>query len=71
MTGESSAMPAWLRGILVCPVCHAALVDQTGPDGRAELVCAQDCDTPGTRRAYQVEDGIPVLLPDQARIVTA
>ena len=52
----------WLREILRCPQCRSTLVDsdtQAGP----ELVCtSDDCGL-----SYRVEDGIPVLLIDQAR----
>ena len=52
----------WLREILRCPKCHAELRDDTGPDG-PELVClAGECGL-----AYRIEDGIPVLLIDEAR----
>jgi len=47
-----------LADILACPRCHAALRD----DG-TELVCTSD--TCGL--AYPVQDGIPVLLVDEAR----
>jgi uncharacterized protein YbaR (Trm112 family) len=52
----------WLREILVCPNCHSALAD--GPD---ELRCTSaECGL-----VYRVEDGIPVLLIDEARKPTA
>ncbi len=76
MTGaapaESSAnVPAWLRRILRCPVGHCELIDASGPDGQPELQCVQDCGGAGQRRAYPIEDGIPVLLADEARVFTA
>ncbi len=53
----------WLRGILRCPACRSELEDGTGPDGDPELVCSDaDCGL-----AYRVDDGVPVLLADQAR----
>ena len=52
----------WLREILRCPRCRAELRDDTGPQG-PELVCVGA--TCGL--AYRVEDGIPVLLVDEAR----
>lgn len=53
----------WLREILRCPRCHTELRDATGPDGGPELVCtATECGL-----AYRVDDGIPVLLVDEAR----
>ena len=64
----SAATPAappiepWLREILRCPQCKSELVDGTGPSGH-ELQCtSQSC-----ALAYRVDDGIPVLLVDEAR----
>ncbi len=52
----------WLREILRCPACRSELVDGTGPQG-PELVCtASACGL-----AYRVDDGVPVLLVDEAR----
>lgn len=51
----------WLREILRCPSCGATLDDGTGPDGGPELLCT------GCALAYRVDDGIPVLLVDEAR----
>ncbi len=52
----------WLREILRCPACRSELVDRTGPQGR-ELVCtAATCGL-----GYRVDDGVPVLLVDEAR----
>ncbi|MDO5503367.1 MAG: hypothetical protein Q4G67_09375 [Actinomycetia bacterium] len=53
----------WLREILVCPKCHATLRDDTGPDGGPELVCEGE----GCALAYRIDDGVPVLLIDEAR----
>jgi uncharacterized protein len=53
----------WLREILRCPKCHAELRDDTGPTGGPELVCMNsECGL-----AYRIDDGIPVLLIDEAR----
>jgi uncharacterized protein len=53
----------WLREILVCPKCHAALADGVAADGSPELRCTgADCGL-----IYRIEDGIPVLLIDEAR----
>ncbi|HYN29633.1 MAG TPA: Trm112 family protein [Dermatophilaceae bacterium] len=52
----------WLREILRCPRCQAELRDDTGPGG-PELVCVSE--TCGL--AYRVDEGIPVLLVDEAR----
>lgn len=53
----------WLRDILRCPACRSELRDDTGPDGSPELVCVStECGL-----AYRVDDGVPVLLVDEAR----
>jgi uncharacterized protein YbaR (Trm112 family) len=44
--------------ILVCPVCKGPLILQRE---RAELVCSP------CRLAYPIRDGIPVMLPEEAR----
>jgi uncharacterized protein YbaR (Trm112 family) len=52
----------FLLEILVCPQCHAKLVEGGTADA-PELHCTgTDC---GLR--YEVRDGIPVLLVDEAR----
>ena len=52
------ALPAWLRDNLRCPACRSVLAD-----GAGELRCTSaEC---GLR--YRVEEGIPVLLVDEAR----
>ncbi len=58
-----TVLDPWLREILRCPACRSELVDGTGPAGRPELVCTNhDC-----ALAYRVDDGVPVLLVDEAR----
>ncbi len=47
-----------LLDILACPVCKGALQRLPATD---ELLCRVD------RLAYPVRDGIPVMLPDEAR----
>lgn len=50
-----------LLSILVCPICKGELhYDKL----RQELVCRAD------KLAYPVRDGIPVMLPDEARQVS-
>lgn len=52
-----------LLNILVCPADRGPLVLVSQPDGMGLLY------NPRLRRAYRVEDGIPVLLIDEARDV--
>ncbi|CAG7573908.1 hypothetical protein FB554_2074 [Barrientosiimonas humi] len=66
-----STIEPWLREILRCPVCHRELVDGTGPGGAPELHCTGTCAGEGQRRAYRVDDGIPVLLAEEARTFAA
>lgn len=54
-------MEPWLREILRCPACRSGLRDSLGPSGEQELACT------GCSLAYRVEEGIPVLLVDEAR----
>ena len=59
---SESTIEPWLREILRCPACRAELRDETGSDGH-ELVCTgSECGL-----AYRVDEGIPVLLVDEAR----
>jgi uncharacterized protein YbaR (Trm112 family) len=51
-------LSAELLAILVCPKCHSKLEYETTP--AEQLVCMQ------CRVAYRVEDGIPVMLIDEA-----
>lgn len=60
--GPGSHLEPWLREILRCPACRSELRDDTGPAG-PELVCTSD--TCGL--AYRIDDGVPVLLVDEAR----
>lgn len=48
--------------ILVCPVCKGPLVHQRD---RSELICSP------CRLAYPIKDGIPVMLPEEARALPA
>jgi len=45
-----------LLDILVCPLCKAKVEQQQN-----ELICAK------CKLAYKIDDGIPVMLIDQAR----
>jgi uncharacterized protein YbaR (Trm112 family) len=51
-----------LLDILVCPLCKSPLVYQKAAQ---ELICKAD------RLAYKIEDGIPVMLADEARKLSA
>lgn len=55
-------MDSKLLDILVCPLCKSPLVYRKAEQ---ELVCKAD------RLAFQVKDGIPVMLADEARKMTA
>jgi len=55
-------MDAKLLEILVCPLCKSPLVYQKAAQ---ELICKAD------RLAYKIEDGIPVMLADEARKLSA
>ena len=57
----TAAIEPWLREILRCPSCHSALLDGSSPEGAEELQCT------GCALAYRIDDGIPVLLVDEAR----
>jgi uncharacterized protein YbaR (Trm112 family) len=48
--------------ILVCPVCKGPLALQRD---RSELICSP------CRLAYPIKDGIPVMLPEEARTLPA
>ena len=52
----------WLREILRCPNCRSELTDEQGPSG-PELVCSNAA----CALAYRIDDGVPVLLVDEAR----
>lgn len=58
----STKIEPWLREILRCPACRSELRDEQGPTS-PELVCTD----PTCGLAYRVDDGIPVLLVDEAR----
>jgi len=48
--------------LLVCPICKGPL-RTSGSGNSMELVCRPD------RLAYAVRDGIPVMLPEEARLL--
>ncbi len=51
-----------LLSLLVCPVCKGAL---KWDKEKAELICRLD------GLAFQVEDEIPVMMSDKARVMSA
>lgn len=51
-----------LLEILVCPICKGSLVYDKA---NQELICKAD------RLAYPVRDDIPVMLEDEARVLSA
>jgi uncharacterized protein YbaR (Trm112 family) len=53
-----------LLDLLVCPICKGPLRSVGGGDSQ-ELVCRPD------RLAYAVRDGIPLMLPEEARALNA
>ena len=62
-----TSIEPWLREILVCPKCHASLADDESLTGDPELRCmSASCGL-----IYRVDDGIPVLLIDEARAPSA
>jgi tetraacyldisaccharide 4'-kinase len=54
-------MDAKLLEILVCPLCKSPLIYRKAEQ---ELICKAD------RLAFQIADGIPVMLVDEARKLT-
>jgi uncharacterized protein YbaR (Trm112 family) len=53
-----------LLDLLVCPICKGPL-RSAGSGNSLELICRPD------RLAYAVRDGIPVMLPEEARAMNA
>ena len=53
-----------LLDLLVCPICKGPL-RSAGIGNSLELVCRPD------RLAYAVRDGIPLMLPEEARPLNA
>src|ERR1700735_1420584 len=53
-----------LLELLVCPICKGPL-RSIGAGNAQELVCRPD------RLAYAVRDGIPLMLPEEARALSA
>ncbi|MEI7842874.1 MAG: Trm112 family protein [Gallionellaceae bacterium] len=55
-------MDAKLLEILVCPLCKSSLIYRKAEQ---ELICKAD------KLAYSIQDGIPVMLADEARKLSA
>ena len=53
-----------LLDLLVCPICKGPL-RSAGTGAALELICRPD------RLAYAVRAGIPVMLPEEARALSA
>jgi uncharacterized protein YbaR (Trm112 family) len=53
-----------LLELLVCPICKGPL-RSLGAGNAQELICRAD------RLAYAVRDGIPIMLPEEARAIGA
>jgi len=53
-----------LLELLVCPICKGPL-RSAGAENSLELVCRPD------RLAYAVREGIPLMLPEEARVLGA
>ncbi len=53
-----------LLELLVCPICKGPLLS-AGAGNSLELICRPD------RLAYAVRDGIPLMLPEEARALSA
>ena len=62
-----NAIEPWLREILRCPKCHAEVRDDTGPTAAPSW----SAPVPDCGLAYRVDDGIPVMLVDEARAPSA
>ncbi|SPT53325.1 Uncharacterised protein [Actinomyces bovis] len=56
-----AALPAWLRQQLRCPVTGEELADGIDSDGAPVLL------SPSAGLSYPVRDGVPVLLPHEAK----
>ena len=54
------ALDPVLLEVLACPVCHGHPLTPVGNE--TGLRCE------GCRRVYPVEDGIPVMLPEEAKV---
>lgn len=55
-----------LLAVLVCPKCESELVVRRAPDGEEQSLDCTAC-----RLSYPVEDGIPVMLAEEARPIPA
>lgn len=60
----------WLREILRCPVTHSELLDDVDVDSAPVLVSTVVDESRGGRLQYPVRDGIPVLLADDATVIS-
>jgi uncharacterized protein YbaR (Trm112 family) len=63
---STPAIEPWLREILRCPRCHSELRDEQADAGPRLACTGAQCGL-----VYRVDDGIPVLLVDEAEPGTA
>lgn len=59
---QNASIEPWLREILRCPACRSELVDAQSATG-PELHCTNAA----CALQYRIDDGVPVLLVDEAR----
>lgn len=62
----TATLDPWLREILRCPACRGELADRYEADGFYLDCVGVPGGTPSCGRRYRIEDGIPVLLVDEA-----
>lgn len=66
----TASIEPWVRDILRCPVGVHPLLDDVDDTGRPVLICDRHCGQEGQRRQYRFEGGIPVLLADEAELIS-
>ncbi|MFT3944855.1 MAG: hypothetical protein QM705_13665 [Ancrocorticia sp.] len=59
-------LPSWIDDALRCPTTGATLEWSAREDGVTELVSTN---SEGPRYAYPVNDGVPILLSFEARVL--
>ncbi len=66
----TASIEPWVRDLLRCPVGVHPLLDAVDDAGHPVLICDRDCGQPGHRRQYRIEGAIPVLLADEAVLIS-